>query len=222
MTLALVVLALIWAAVLVPPVIRARSEGRPADSISAFRRQLTVLRRTRPQSARGLVPDRPRAHAYVPGPAAPVTSLAARRSMAAARAQGPHPVAPRALVAAGLPTSRARTLRRRRDVFVVLLGTAAATLVMSFVPALRVLLYVHLATDVLLGAYVALLIRQRGAAAELEMKVRFLPAAAPEPMMYRRAGATEPALHRRSAGMEPALLRRSAGMEPALLRRSAN
>ncbi|HEX3394256.1 MAG TPA: hypothetical protein VHS52_06985 [Acidimicrobiales bacterium] len=220
MTLALVVLALIWAAVLVPPVIRARSEGRPADSISAFRRQLTVLRRTRPQSTRGLVPDRPRAHAYVPGSAAPVTSLAARRSMTTPGSR-PRPVGSRALVAAGLPTSRARTLRRRRDVFVVLLATAAATLVMSLVPALRVLLYVHLATDVLLGAYVALLIRQRGAAAELEMKVRFLPAPAPEPMMYRRAGATEPALYRRSAGMEPALLRRSAGMEPALLRRSA-
>jgi len=99
-------------------------------------------------------------------------------------------------------------------VFVVLLGTAAATLVMSLVPALRILLYVHLATDVLLCAYVALLIRQRSAAAELEMKVRFLPATQPEPMMYRRAA--------HSAGTEPALYRRSAGMEPALLRRSAN
>ncbi|MBA3267927.1 MAG: hypothetical protein H0T70_06685, partial [Acidimicrobiia bacterium] len=84
MTLVLVVLALIWVAVLLPGFIRRRSEVRPAESISAFRQQLTVLRR-RPAVSRGLVPERPPAHAYVPGPAAPVTSLAARRSMAAGR-----------------------------------------------------------------------------------------------------------------------------------------
>jgi hypothetical protein len=209
MTLALVVLALIWVAVLVPPVIRARSEGRPADSISAFRRQLTVLRRTRPGSARALVPDRPRAHAYTSGPAAPVTSLAARRSMVAARSQAVRPVAPRALVAAGLPTSRARTLRRRRDVFIVLLVSAGATLVLSLVPALHNLLYVNLIVDVLLVAYVALLIQQRGARAEQEMKVRFLPRPQPE-AMYGHPADTESLRYRRAAHMEPALLRRSA------------
>jgi len=228
MTLALVVLALIWVAVLVPPVIRARSEGRPADSISAFRRQLTVLRRTHPHAARSLVPERPRAHAYAPGAGAPVTSLAARRSMATARSL--RPVAPQALAAAGLPSSRARTLRRRRDVFVVLLATVGVTLVMSLLFGVRSLLYLNLAADALLVAYVALLIRQRSARAEQDMKVRFLPGPAPDPGLYgrpvtmepayRRSAGMEPA-YRRSAGMEPAY-RRSAGMEPALLRRSAN
>ncbi|MGI8778473.1 MAG: hypothetical protein ACR2LJ_14080 [Acidimicrobiales bacterium] len=209
MTLALVVLALIWVAVLVPPALRARSEGRPADSISAFRRQLTVLRRTHPHAPRGLVPDRPRAHAYAAGTAAPVTSLAAHRSMVAARSRSVRPVAPHALATAGLPTSRARTLRRRRDVFIVLLATVGVTLGLSVLLGVRGLLYLNLVADALLGAYVALLIRQRGARAEQEMKVRFLPAA-PEPMMYRRAANAEGGIYRRSAGMEPALLRRSA------------
>ncbi|MDQ6798658.1 MAG: hypothetical protein M3011_11695 [Actinomycetota bacterium] len=219
--MALVVLALIWVAVLVPPVIRARSEGRPADSISAFRRQLTVLRRAHPTAGRSLVPDRPRAHAYAPGAGAPVTSLAARRSMATARAGGARPVARQALVAAGLPTSRARTLRRRRDVFVVLLATVAITLVMSLLLGLRGLLFLNLVADVLLGAYVALLIRQRSAKAEQDMKVRFLPGAQADPGLYGSA-AMEPAPYRRVANLEPALYRRSTGMEPALLRRSAN
>ena len=198
----LVILALIWVAVLVPPIIRRRSERRPADSISAFRRQLTVLRRTRPYApARGLVPERPRAHAYVAGPAAPVTSLSARRSMATARARQARPVAPRALAVAGLPSTRTRTLRRRRDVFVVLLGAAVLTLLLGLIPALRVVLYAHLVVDVLLGAYVALLVRQRGVAAEQDMKVRFFPG---------------------PQAQEPAMLRRTPNMAPALLRRSAN
>ncbi len=207
MTLALVVLALIWVAVLVPPVIRARSEGRPADSISAFRRQLTVLRRTHPHAARGLIPERPRAHAYAPGAGAPVTSLAARRS---AGSNGLRPVAPQALAVAGLPTSRARTLRRRRDVFVVLLASVGITLVMSLLLGTRTLLYLNLVVDLLLVAYVALLIRQRGARAEQDMKVRFLPGAQAEPAMYRRSAQAEPAMYRRPTAVGPALLRRSA------------
>jgi type III secretory pathway component EscV len=72
-----------------------------------------------------------------------------------------------------------------------------ATLVLGLLPAFRVMLYFHLIADVLLVAYVALLIHQRNVAAERDMKVRFLP---------------QP--HR----LDPALLR----AEPALLRRSAN
>ncbi len=59
------------------------------------------------------------------------------------------------------------------------------------------MLFVHVVTDVLLVAYVALLVHQRNMVAERDMKVRFLPQA-----------------HR----LDPALLR----AEPALLRRSAN
>jgi len=58
-------------------------------------------------------------------------------------------------------------------------------------------LLANVVSDVLLVAYVALLVHQRNAAAERDMKVRFLP---------------------QTARLDPALLR----AEPALLRRSAN
>ncbi len=41
----LVVLAIVWAIVLVPPMLRGRDATRPADSIGAFNRQLAVLGR---------------------------------------------------------------------------------------------------------------------------------------------------------------------------------
>ncbi len=50
--LVLVILAGVWAAVLVPPFLRSRSEGRPATSISSFHRHLSTLQRTAP-GARG-------------------------------------------------------------------------------------------------------------------------------------------------------------------------
>lgn len=185
--LVLVVLGILWAAFLLPPLVRARTEGRPADSIMSFRRQLATLRRTRPVTYRPLTAPRP--HAYItPSSASGVASLADRRNLAATRRPGARPVAPQALVAAGLPTARSRTLRRRRDVFIALLGSAGATLVLGLLPPLRVLLYAHLVVDVLLVAYVALLIRQRTVAAEQDMKVRFLPGARPmEPALLRRS-----------------------------------
>jgi len=47
----LVVLAVVWAVVLIPPWLRNRAEGRPGDSIGAFHRQLTTLERTGPETA---------------------------------------------------------------------------------------------------------------------------------------------------------------------------
>jgi hypothetical protein len=98
--------------------------------------------------------------------------------------------------ASAASASRSRTIRRRRDVLSALIVAVFGTLVLGLVPALHVLLLVNVVADILLVAYVALLVHQRNAAAERDMKVRFLPQA-----------------HR----LDPALLR----AEPALLRRSA-
>jgi hypothetical protein len=46
----LLILAAVWAVFLVPQVLRARAEKTPADSVGAFRRQLSVLERTSPQA----------------------------------------------------------------------------------------------------------------------------------------------------------------------------
>src|SRR5205823_3086025 len=86
---------------------------------------------------------------------------------------------------------RARTLRRRRDVLFTLAGGAAATLVLGMLPPLRMLWVLHVMLDVLLGLYVAMLVRIRNEAAEREIKLRFLPhAGMPEAMPAQVRSAT--------------------------------
>ena len=85
------------------------------------------------------------------------------------------PRAPRALPVARPATARARVQKRRRDVMLVLGGAMFSTLLLSFVPGLRVMLVLHAIVDVLFVVYIALLIRLRGLSAEREMKLRFLP-----------------------------------------------
>ena len=93
------------------------------------------------------------------------------------------------------PSVRPSTLKRRRDVFLALLVTMAATLLLGFIPVLRMMWVAHLVVDVLFAAYVAMLVRLRNLAAEREMKVRFLPGAG-----LAGAGNLQPAfLLRRSA-----------------------
>jgi len=199
--LVLLVLAGIWAAVLIPPAVRARAEGRPGDSISNFRRQLTVLRRTGPH--RGSVSGGGRAaggdHWYRPHASAThlVPVHGPLRSTTRTATHRPPFPAFRSAPASPQSAARSRTIRRRRDVLSALVVAVLATLVLGLIPAFRILLMANVIADVLLVAYVGLLVHQRNVAAEREMKVRFLP---------------QP--HR----LDPALLR----AEPALLRRSAN
>lgn len=196
----LLVLAGIWAAVLIPPAVRARAEGRPGDSISNFRRQLTVLRRTGPHRAslngggRGAGGD----HWYRPNGSSPALTPVhgPLRSTRAAT------IAPRRAPVRGMRTAspasaaRSRTIRRRRDVLMALLAAAVATLALGLLFSIGVMLVVHVVADVLLVAYVALLVRQRNVAAERDLKVRFLPQAPRlDPVVLR----AEPALLRRSA-----------------------
>lgn len=70
----LLVVGAAWAAVLIPPLVRGRSENRPHSSVVDFRRQLSTLQRTAPH--RGATPLRV-ARPLAPSPSRPV---AARRS----------------------------------------------------------------------------------------------------------------------------------------------
>jgi hypothetical protein len=208
--LVLLVLAAIWAAVLIPPALRARQEGRPSDSISNFRRQLAVLRRTGPRSNRvGPVDHWNRPYAPPPPTLASVSRLhtgqsAAGRPYPYLASGGRGPVAVAGPVGRGgrppAPSAaRSRTLRRRRDVLTGLAGAVVVTLLVAVFTGLSAMfVLLHLLCDVLLGAYVALLIHQRNAAAERDMNVRFLPDTG----------------HRFDPSLMPG--------EPALLRRSAN
>lgn len=164
----LIVLAAVWAAFLLPPILRARSEHRPSGSISDFRKQLHVLARTSPSGA-----GRSNLHQVAPGRVVPI------------RPAGRPPAA----AAGPLRLGRSRqSVKRRRDIFVGLLVAMAGSLVLGALPPLRALWAVHVVVDVLFVGYVAALIYLRNLAAEREMKVRFLPPAAPEPaLLYRRS-----------------------------------
>ncbi len=47
----LVILAVVWAAVLVPPFVRSRRDGHPGSSVMSFRAQLSTLERATPGSS---------------------------------------------------------------------------------------------------------------------------------------------------------------------------
>ena len=63
----LIVLAAVWAAFLLPPILRARAEHRPSGSITDFRRQLHVLARSTP--AGGIAPQ------AIPGRVVPIRPI---------------------------------------------------------------------------------------------------------------------------------------------------
>lgn len=140
----LVVLALMWAVVGVSW-LRARNDRRGVNSISSFARHLSVLERTSP--ATGI---------YGPstGPSRPAAAFSARFAAASS---------------IDLATAR----RRRRNVLLALAGTAVGALVMiPFLGGLAIM--VQILADVLLVAYVVLLLRTQRLAAERRAKVRYL------------------------------------------------
>jgi hypothetical protein len=194
-TLVLLILAVIWAAVLIPPALRKRAEGRPADSITSFHHQLAVLRRTGPRAGRHAAwpPAESPSPRYVAPVAAPV-----------------RPVSTVAWAAGRSTLARRDIRRRRRDILMALLVAAGVTLVLGAVPSLRGLWLVHMVVDLLLVGYVSLLVRQRNLATERALKVRLLPSA-------RRQEAWREVEGRWVDGEAGWL-----GGEPALLRRSAN
>lgn len=148
MTIVLLLLAGVWGVVIYTWIKDRMAEGRPADSIGSFRRQLHVLERTGP--AAGLVRTGQRTSARADLVVRPPRLL--------------HPSA-----------RRAAARKRRRDILCGLLAGMVGSLLLSFLPGLGVLFGLHVALDVLFVGYVALLVRYRSLRAERAAKVRFLP-----------------------------------------------
>jgi hypothetical protein len=148
----LVILALMWAAVLIPPYLRNRT-SRSSSSLVSFRRLVTTLERTGPDprlSWRGTLP--PRLGGVSPIPVVQSSAI--------------------------MPTGRSEARRRRRDVLFTLVGAAIITLVLAVLLG-GVAIWFHLLADVLVAAYLVLLVQIRRTAAERQAKVRYLPAARP-------------------------------------------
>ena len=180
----LLILAAIWAAVILVPLMRARSDGSLGDSVGSFRRHLSVLERAAPS---GVTPAN-RLRSPVPqlgippyrsaGGAVPARALAAPQR----RVGGPAPSAAAAF-------RRRQAQRRRRDVLFALLAGMVGSLLLGMVQGLHIMLVAHVVLDVLFVGYVALLIRMRNLAAEREMKLTFLPTATSRPSPARAYGA---------------------------------
>ncbi|MGK2948848.1 MAG: hypothetical protein ACSLFP_09760 [Acidimicrobiales bacterium] len=175
--LVLAILGLIWGFVLIPPYLQNRRESRPGDSIASFRQQLHTLERTTPGARSDLARlDVGRYEAPRYTPRGTVAQLAARPGRAA-----PSQAAVR----------RAEARRRRRDVFLTLLGAVAVTFLLALALGGSVWL-LHLAVDVAFLAYVGLLISIQQQSIEKDVKVRYMPQAprqAPQPQLaVRRYG----------------------------------
>ena len=156
--LVLFILAVIWAAVLLPPYLQNRSESRPADSISSFQRQLSVLERR-----------------------AVVVNPSLQRSTSARSFNSE---------ASAIRLSRSEAKKRRRDVLFTLMGAAGITFPMAVLLGGPVW-GLNLVCDLLLAAYVAMLVQTQQRAMERDNKVRYLPSRSqrPEPaLLLRRSG----------------------------------
>jgi hypothetical protein len=156
----LLILAVLWAAVLVPPVLRARSENRRGDRIGPLR--LGAYVRSPSLAAFGPPP-------LLGGRSGPDRSAGRSRASLRHRADGP----PRA------PAEITPTQKRRRDVMLVLVGGVVLSLVLAAFTGTAFLWALHLLADVLLGAYVLLLVRIRQRTAPY-------PVAAPIPLERQR------------------------------------
>lgn len=171
--LVLVILAAIWAAVLLPPYLQNRRETRPGDSIATFRTQLSVLERTTPggrtSSLSRLDVGRYDPPVYVPPARRPI----GQRSTAAMR--------------------RAEVRRRRRDVFLTLFGAVVVTLALAVVLGGSVWMLQAVA-DACFLAYVAMLVNLQQQSLDRDGTVRYLDLdaprrTAPEPqLLLRRSG----------------------------------
>jgi len=177
--LVLFILAVIWLAVLLPPWLQNRGATRPADSITTFRHQLSVLERR----AGSVAPHREAARS--PNVTTMYPYGASLRAGVGA-ATRPTPFVPAPVVR----MSRAEARQRRRDVFNTLGGAGVLTFVLAAFMGGPVWILNAIVVS-LFGVYGVLMSRVQRRSEDRETKVRYLP---------RRERAAEPAyLVRRSA-----------------------
>ncbi|WP_436793152.1 hypothetical protein [Actinospongicola halichondriae] len=170
----LVVLAAIWAGVLLPPYLQKRRATHPSSSVVDFHQQLAVLQRT------GRALDGAELHDAYADP----------------RAAQPHAVQAAASYGyAPQRMSRNDVMRRRRDVFVTLVGAALLTFVLALALGGSVWLF-HLLVDAALLGYVAMLLQIQQ---QRQMPVQRPAVRRPVQYAPQRTSATQQALLRRSA-----------------------
>lgn len=159
------ILAVMWIAVLAPPLLRSRADGRPSSSVSSFRRQLSTLQRmpaapTRLPSGRPSVrPEAPGTYRISSGYAPTATALRTRPSYDRRAMQ------------------RGVQRRRRQNVLVAMAGVVLVTGVIGWGMAARTMMYANVLADVVFGGYVYLLVQIRHAEEDRAMKRMWADAA---------------------------------------------
>ncbi|MBV6509095.1 MAG: hypothetical protein JJLCMIEE_02162 [Acidimicrobiales bacterium] len=166
--LVLVFLALIWAVVLIPPMLKNRAESRVSSSITSFNRNLSVLQNSNKSTAGT---SRWPIHSSVPQPRATTAAI------------GGLQIPPARL-------TREQAARRRREVCFGLVVAAVLTLglAISFGGAFVLL---HVLADALLVGYALLWHQANQRRHERTLKVHYLPTA-------KRAEPSRPVLLRQS------------------------
>ena len=157
-----VILAVMWTAVLVPPLLRSRSDGRPSNSIVDFRRQLTTLQRSAP-GALARVPVRVGGRPSGPYQAPMVVSRAV-------------PMARPGMISAAYG-GRSAMKRRRQNVLFTLGAAVVVTGMIGFGMGYRTMMLANVAADVLLGGYIYLLVQLRRVEEERAMRFAWSNAA---------------------------------------------
>jgi hypothetical protein len=163
--LIVLVLAVMWTAVLAPPLLRSRADGRPSSSVSSFRRQLSSLQRANPPMA-------PRVGAR------PVTRTGVGTYRIDSGYRSTTMVRPRpALAYDRRAMQRAAQRRRRQHVLVVLAGVVLGTGLVGFGMHVRSAMYANVIADLVLGGYLYLLVQIRRAEEEKAMRRMWVDAA---------------------------------------------
>ena len=174
----LIILAVLWAVVLLPPLLRSRSQ-RTADSIVDFNYKLDMLgqtngtrRRFRRQvsmSAPALEPDAP---AF-----GPHTAL------------GPQTAAPQ-LIASMRTSAAARSAKRRREVLQVLGFAFLGSLLIAVLAGSTLFWALQIFVDLLALAYLGLWAWARNIQAERAEKVRYMPELRTPELVLRRSASS--------------------------------
>ena len=130
--------------------LRSRTEGRPADSIKQFHRHLRILNGTEP-------------HGYS-------RTLTAQVGSAVITA----PMSYRNSLRSSAELRRRRTMERRRNVLFTLTALCVGSLLLGIVGGTKMIM-VNVACDLLLGAYVLMLVNIKNRSADRETKLRYMP-----------------------------------------------
>ena len=163
--LVLVILAVMWVVVLVPPLLRSRQDSRPSDSVVSFRRQLSTLQRTGPQlrpvgRAQAVARSGARSLASV-GPRVGRSNYAPSYGYGQGGAYGYGKAARTSFGAGSYRMSKVAARRRRQNILFILAVAAAGTLLLALGSASTPVWYAHVVVDVLLAGYVYLLVQMR-------------------------------------------------------------